>query len=322
MPLPSTAFYSTAPARAAHPAASWDDDDEWDPPYDRPQPARTEQEHNIRLWQDANTARPLYSILPSSSAPRAVPPPAALDTRTTNGPPKLTILKRPTAAAPATASSRTSSAEGRARTDKSLKDREREYAEARRRIYGEQTPTSSTGGAVATAASSRSASPASSSAGSRTAALARSVEGLSLGKPAGPVRARPSGSSGSGASPQRAADSARPSTATSRSRTRSQRDAAAPQPGTATTRAPKGPNGDSGGFGYDAAASEGRRTGGGGSHRRGTHTDATTTTPRPHVLDSRDVQRRRTQPARTKPPRADRLDAALPAPPRIAERVS
>ncbi|BGP17907.1 hypothetical protein JCM10213v2_005955 [Rhodosporidiobolus nylandii] len=137
MPLPSQAYY-TSPASAA-PAP----DDDWETAYSRDEEQQSEQVKNARLWQDANTAKPTYSILPSSSSASVyrAPPSAALNEATTNGPPQLKILKRPTSAAPpapASSSSRSSSGEGRSRSEKTLAEREKEYAEARRRIYGDE----------------------------------------------------------------------------------------------------------------------------------------------------------------------------------------
>lgn len=88
----------------------------------------------------SNAAKPSYTILPSSSTStgRSAPPPsAALDSATTNGPPKLMILKRPTATN-SNHNERSASQEATARGEKTLEEREKEYAEARRRIYGDE----------------------------------------------------------------------------------------------------------------------------------------------------------------------------------------
>ncbi|BGP49799.1 hypothetical protein JCM10450v2_005704 [Rhodotorula kratochvilovae] len=241
MPLPPAAFFDAPVSRTAAPPSSWDDDDGWEAAYERTEQPRSEQEKNARLWQDANAPlQPTYSIFPSSSAGRAVPPPAALDARTTNGPPKLTILKRPSPAAPPSigAAASTCTADARAR-EKTLKEREREYAEARRRIYGEEPPT----GAAALAKSVEKLSLAS-------GARARSANGrASPARSASPATRSP-GSSASGAS-----------TPSSSSRTRT---TSAPRELAAggVVRAPKGPNGESGGFGFGSAGGGG---GGGGA---------------------------------------------------------
>ncbi|GAA6054368.1 SUZ domain-containing protein [Rhodotorula toruloides] len=135
MPLPPSAYSAFPEQRSTAPPDAWDD---WEEDYSRDEQPTTEQAKNARLWQDANIVRPTYSILPSPSS--RTPPSAALDASTANGPPQLKILKRPSPApnASASSSSRTSSSEGRARQEKSLAEREKEYAEARRRILGEE----------------------------------------------------------------------------------------------------------------------------------------------------------------------------------------
>ncbi|GAA5942791.1 SUZ domain-containing protein [Sporobolomyces koalae] len=120
-------------------------DDDWESTYEREE--RNDVHDNVRIWQQANaTKAPMYTILPSTSSRTAsIPPPLALDPSTTQGPPKLQILKRPTSVSASSGQGRSSSQEGtsRGRGDKSLQEREKEYAEARRRIYGD-TDTSNT----------------------------------------------------------------------------------------------------------------------------------------------------------------------------------
>ncbi|GAA5859905.1 hypothetical protein JCM5353_008308, partial [Sporobolomyces roseus] len=118
--------------------AAWDD---WESAYEGDNQPSRDVDKNVRLWQEANAAKPSYTILPSSSTSsfgRSAPPPsAALDSTTTNGPPKLMILKRPTATNP-NENGRSASQEAKARGEKTLEEREKEYAEARRRIYGDE----------------------------------------------------------------------------------------------------------------------------------------------------------------------------------------
>ncbi|GAA5963283.1 hypothetical protein JCM21900_000319 [Sporobolomyces salmonicolor] len=140
MPLPASAF-SREPSGCL--AKQQEDPfDDWETAYSRDESVPTEAARNARLWADANTVTPTYSILSSPSSSTSTfraPPSAALDASTTNGPPQLKILKRPqtSSAAPSFGSrSRTASQEGRARSEKTLAEREKEYQEARRRIYG------------------------------------------------------------------------------------------------------------------------------------------------------------------------------------------
>ncbi|GAA5884916.1 hypothetical protein JCM16303_005348 [Sporobolomyces ruberrimus] len=148
MPLPPNLFAGSKPS-AMRPQAAFDD---WESAYDQEDEPRRNVDQNVRLWQEANAAKsPSYTILPSSSSSSSarsspLPPTAALDPSTTNGPPKLMILKRPTSNNASTANGRSSSQDGSARErgEKSLKEREKEYAEARRRIYGDAAGTGDT----------------------------------------------------------------------------------------------------------------------------------------------------------------------------------
>ncbi|TKA52623.1 hypothetical protein B0A53_04633 [Rhodotorula sp. CCFEE 5036] len=142
-PLPPAAA-ATAAFPEARRGNAWDD---WEEAYTRDEQPQAD---NVRLWQQAfesNTFRPTYSILPSASNATRLPPAAALSAATTNGPPVLKILKRPTAASTGTpgSASRSSSSEGRPRMEKTLAEREKEYLEARRRIYGEDAGELQTG---------------------------------------------------------------------------------------------------------------------------------------------------------------------------------
>ncbi|GAA5871450.1 hypothetical protein JCM1840_002898 [Sporobolomyces johnsonii] len=142
MPLPPSAFSSDPSGRRTK--QQEDPFDDWETAYSRDEAVSTEAARNARLWADANTVKPTYSILSSPSASISAsraPPSAALDASTTNGPPQLKILKRPPSSSPAPLSgsgSRTASQEGRARSEKTLAEREKDYQEARRRIYGEE----------------------------------------------------------------------------------------------------------------------------------------------------------------------------------------
>ncbi|CEQ40214.1 SPOSA6832_01804 [Sporobolomyces salmonicolor] len=157
MPLPASAFSRCLAKQQEDPF------EDWETAYSRDEAVSTEAAKNARLWADAygslfpssfpsaerltlysNTVTPTYSILssPSSSTSTSrAPPSAALDASTTNGPPQLKILKRPQTSSPAPSfgsRSRTASQEGRARSEKTLAEREKEYQEARRRIYGKE----------------------------------------------------------------------------------------------------------------------------------------------------------------------------------------
>ncbi|GAA5966479.1 hypothetical protein JCM3765_007584 [Sporobolomyces pararoseus] len=137
MPLPPNLFASSSGTSRQQGAF-----DDWESAYDRDEQTTRNVDQNVRLWQEANASRtPSYTILPSSASSSAsrstsLPPSAALDSSTTNGPPKLMILKRPTVNN-SESQGRSSPGQGGARGEKSLKEREREYAEARRRIYGD-----------------------------------------------------------------------------------------------------------------------------------------------------------------------------------------
>ncbi|GAA5980498.1 hypothetical protein JCM5350_004323 [Sporobolomyces pararoseus] len=137
MPLPPNAFANNSGSSRQQGAF-----DDWESAYDRDEESSRNVDQNVRLWQEANASRtPSYTILPSSASSSTsrstpVPPSAALDSSTTNGPPKLMILKRPTSNN-SESQGRSSPSQGGVRGEKSLKEREREYAEARRRIYGD-----------------------------------------------------------------------------------------------------------------------------------------------------------------------------------------
>ncbi|GAA6058048.1 hypothetical protein JCM3770_002940 [Rhodotorula araucariae] len=251
MPLPPAAYLDASAPRAVPTLSAWDDDDSWEAAYERPNRPGSEQERNVRLWQDANTLQPTYSILASSSATRAVPPPAALDPRTTNGPPKLTILKRPSpAASPTNAPPRAGSADARAR-EKSLKEREREYAEARRRIYGDEASAS------APAALARSVEKLALSGGGGVSRRARPASGRASPSP----RASPASGSRAASPPGSSASRERAGTAPAHC----VREPAAPAAAAGApriVRVPKGPNADSGfGFVGAKAAPEAKKSG-------------------------------------------------------------
>ncbi|GAA5848806.1 hypothetical protein JCM3766R1_005314 [Sporobolomyces carnicolor] len=128
--------------------------DDWESAYDK-----DEEPVNVRIWREANeptqatTSTPTYTIMRSSpstcaggvamgtSSRTVLPPRAALDPTAANGPPKLMILKRPPPSSSATLGSTVSSNAAAAARDRSLKERERDYLEARRRIYGEPLPS-------------------------------------------------------------------------------------------------------------------------------------------------------------------------------------
>ncbi|GAA5883325.1 hypothetical protein JCM3774_005243 [Rhodotorula dairenensis] len=234
MPLPSATVFP-APRRGV-----WDD---WEDGYTRDEHTRSSRapDDNARLWQQANTVQPTYSILPAASATNASrpPPAAALDTATTNGPPVLKILKRPTnpnTAQPQNGAGRSASSEGRPRSEKTLAEREKEYLEARRRIYGQD------------AAGEVQAGVAKLSVGSTTAkGTSRSNSAMAVGAGAGAGRASCSSSPA-------------PRSNSRRGGSRSPAVGPASPAGTAgqerrgASRQPKGPNAQSGGFGFSAAA--------------------------------------------------------------------
>ncbi|GAA5856149.1 hypothetical protein JCM8547_003004 [Rhodosporidiobolus lusitaniae] len=229
MPLPPSLYY-------AAPVTPSDPSDDWETAYDRNQEQSTEQQKNARLWQDANTAKPTYSILSSSSSTSRPPPSAAVNEATTNGPPQLKILKRPSNAPsppPSASQSRSSSALGTGRGEKTFAEREKEYEAARRRIYGEDV-----------------APPAGKGGGKAMDGVQGGLSKLSL--------------TGGGSSRSSSVDcgcraetrTASPAS-TRNSRTRSPRPppsaSSAPQPlpqGVSVVRAPKGPSAASGGFGF------------------------------------------------------------------------
>ncbi|GAA5978315.1 hypothetical protein JCM11641_004652 [Rhodosporidiobolus odoratus] len=131
MPMLTSVYDPSAPLE--HEAS----EDDWEAAYDRDEQQQTESHKNAKLWRDANAPKPVYSIFTSSSTASRPPPSAALNEATTNGPPQLKILRRPTSSIPSPSSSFASST-NTPRGDKTLAEREKEYAEARRRIYGEE----------------------------------------------------------------------------------------------------------------------------------------------------------------------------------------
>ncbi|GAA5913801.1 hypothetical protein JCM6882_007703 [Rhodosporidiobolus microsporus] len=244
MPFPPSAYY-------ASPSTAPDPTDDWETAYSREEDSQTEQQKNARLWTDANTLKPTYSILSASSSAsmnRSIPS-AALNESTTNGPPQLKILRRPTSAASSSSASssgppgsRSSSAEGQSRAGKTYAEREKEYQEARRRIYGDEG-------------------------GKETKSAQESLSKLSLGS---------GGRSSSGGGQRRAEPrTASPASSNSGSRTRQPRQpppsssaagrnggSPAPQPslqGVSVVRAPKGPSEGGGGFGFGGG--EGQKSG-------------------------------------------------------------
>ncbi|KAM0789983.1 hypothetical protein ACM66B_005315 [Microbotryomycetes sp. NB124-2] len=150
MPLPLDAV---AASFATSTYNSKDDpSDDWEAAYAQDDNDKTDPRNvsdNARLWTEANKPKQTYTIVsnaassPYSSQPR-VPPVQALS----NGP-ALTILKRPTSAASLTSNSSTPSSK---QPQKSLSQREKDYEEAKRRIFGETAAPSSPAAANAAAA--------------------------------------------------------------------------------------------------------------------------------------------------------------------------
>ncbi|GAA5893075.1 hypothetical protein JCM5296_003066 [Sporobolomyces johnsonii] len=230
MPLPPSAFSSDPSGRRTK--QQEDPFDDWETAYSRDEVVSTEAARNAKLWADANTVKPTYSILSSPSASTSAsraPPSAALDASTTNGPPQLKILKRPPSSSPAPLSgsgSRTVSQEGRARSEKTLAEREKDYQEARRRIYGEEAA----------------AEPAKTSANGKGKGVNGPDAGrakLSLGSEQNPAGSRGSSLAAS----------------SSISRIRNARASPAPDAvgASSVVRAPKGPD-QGGGFGFAAGS--------------------------------------------------------------------
>ncbi|POY76511.1 hypothetical protein BMF94_0352 [Rhodotorula taiwanensis] len=256
MPLPPAATSAFPEARRS----AWDD---WEDGYTREEQRSEHQNDNVRLWQQANTFQPMYSILSTagtgSTAQSRLPPAAALNAATANGPPVLKILKRPSPAPGTQTPTRTSSSEGRQRADKSLAEREKEYLEARRRIYGEEAPASKNKTASSSASSADSltlrdgvarmaiTSPRPSSVTSgRPASRAGSANISNIGNISntwniGNLGNISNSSSGGGNPPRRAT----PRTATN--------SCERPQ---GVSRQPKGPNAQSGGFGFGVTAQQ------------------------------------------------------------------
>lgn len=180
-----------------------------------------------------------------------MPPAAALNSATANGPPVLKILKRPNPAPGTQTPTRTSSNEGRQRAEKSLAEREKEYLEARRRIYGEET--------LKTGASSSSSSA--DSLVLREGMTRMSITpSSSMQRPAGSASrgggsVNTSGSNGGGGNP--------PRRATPRTSTQSN---SCERP-SGVSRQPKGPNAQSGGFGFGVAKEPSSRSSSRGSRR-------------------------------------------------------
>ncbi|KAI0926547.1 hypothetical protein AcW1_002492 [Taiwanofungus camphoratus] len=117
-PLPSSQR-RTAPAQAI--PNDWDDDDDDE-----------EVEDQQKLWEDANQKAPMPELVISASSTTTVvsPPPAAFQ-------PTLRILKRPTAAPAASIPSAAGSD-----AQKSYAERERQYQEARERIFKQESTSS------------------------------------------------------------------------------------------------------------------------------------------------------------------------------------
>ncbi|GAA5977019.1 hypothetical protein JCM10908_004824 [Rhodotorula pacifica] len=243
MPLPSAATSAAFPESRR---AAWDD---WEDGYTRDEQTSATQNPNVRLWQQANTFQPTYSILPVNGATRA-PPAAALNAATTNGPPVLKILKRPpnpTSSSSNAGLSRPTSGDRRQRSEKTLAEREKEYLEARRRIYGEDSAALEVAQAgvakMSLGKGSTRSSSSSSSGGPRAMATAAGS----------PARA-------SSASPVPHPNSRR---GTTRSPAASVQNLAASASAASTSelptkqgvaRQPKGPNAQSGGFGFGAGS--------------------------------------------------------------------
>ncbi|ORY83511.1 hypothetical protein BCR35DRAFT_64420 [Leucosporidium creatinivorum] len=220
----------------------------------------TEEAKNAKLWSDANAPAPTYSILSSASTSSAssstsrLPPPAALSPG-----PALTILKRPTSAP--SSSARSSASSGTPNTQKTLQQREREYEQARRRIYGEPPlPELESGVEALTLGGGGGNSSPSHSNGERGTRGPRSNPDGRSKSSGGSTRRRNGRGTGGGGAASSASSSSSLSLGPEKS-------AGGEKGGEGVVRAPKGPNAE-GGFGF-GGGSQGERTGSSSGRGRG-----------------------------------------------------
>ncbi|KAK4047627.1 hypothetical protein OIV83_005285 [Microbotryomycetes sp. JL201] len=122
--------------------------DDWEADYsqdeDEQSPARPISD-NVKLWTEANKPKQAYTVIANSSSSAAssqprVPPVQAL----ANGP-ALTILKRPSHA---NSHAQSNSSSTSRQPQKTLSQREKDYEEAKRRIFGETGSASASTSAV------------------------------------------------------------------------------------------------------------------------------------------------------------------------------
>ncbi|KAF9045442.1 hypothetical protein BJ165DRAFT_1477420 [Panaeolus papilionaceus] len=117
----------------------WEDDEQDD---DEEQPIT--RERNKQIWEDANTrvVHPMPAVIlvraASTAASTVTSPSLPL-----NQPPSMRILKRPSPSVSPTQSGASNTANAAALQAEALKERERKYQEARERIFGASSGSSS-----------------------------------------------------------------------------------------------------------------------------------------------------------------------------------